>query len=282
MTLSPGVSAGCVKMPQKDMFKRNKYLRRHLHQIFFPYYWLTSSLRPLPNAVIIGAMKCGTTTLNAWLRHHPDVAFSAVKEVHFFNNNYHRGLGWYRSYFPLLESLTGARCVLEATPAYSQHAAKVAKRMHRHLPDARLILMLRDPVKRAISHYGHRVSNGLEKRSIEEALLSSEGPRPDTQNFYKIRGLYADKIHAFFRYYNRSQLLILKSEEFFAQPADVYGRVQRFLGLTPTPLPAGMKAHNVGRMREAVPEAVLSHLAEFYAEPNRQLSLLLPDFEVWS
>lgn len=269
-------------MHLKVMFKRNKHLRQYLHKIFYPYYRATASLRPLPNAVIIGAMKCGTTTLNAWLRHHPDVAFSAVKEVHFFDNNYHRGLGWYRSYFPLFESLCGARCVLEATPAYSQHAGKVAERMHRHLPEARLILMLRDPVKRAISHYGHRLSNGLEKRSIEEALLSSQGPKPGSRNFYKTRGLYAEKVTAFLRYYERSQLLVLKSEEFFAQPTDVYGRVQDFLGLTPTPLPAGMKAHNVGRKREAVPEAVLSHLAEFYAEPNRQLSLLLPDFEVWS
>jgi hypothetical protein len=264
------------------MFKRNKRLRKHLHQIFFPYYRATSFLRPLPNAVIIGAMKCGTTTLNAWLRHHPDVVFSAVKEVHFFDNNYNRGLGWYRTYFPLLESLSGARCVLEATPAYIQRAPKVAERMYQHLPEARLILMLRDPVKRAISHYGHRISNGLEKRTIEDALLSSEGREPGLRNFYKTRGLYAEKLSEFLRYYDRSQFLILKSEELFAQPADVYGRVQDFLGLTPTPLPAGMKAHNVGRKRDAVPESVLSHLAEFYAEPNRQLSLLLPDFEVWS
>jgi lipopolysaccharide transport system ATP-binding protein len=264
------------------MLKRSKRLRKRLHRILFPYYRATSFLRPLPNSVIIGAMKCGTTTLNAWLRHHPDVAFSAVKEVHFFDNNYHRGLGWYRSYFPLLESLSGPRCVLEATPAYIQHAALVAERMHEHIPEARLILMLRDPVRRAISHYGHRISNGLEKRPIEEALLSEGGWEPGSRNFYKTRGLYAEKLSAFLRYYDRSQVLVLKSEEFFAQPAEVYGLVQSFLGLTHVPLPEDMKARNVGRKRHDVPGAVLDHLTEFYAEPNRQLGKLLPDFDVWA
>ena len=264
------------------MLKRDKHLRRYLHQILFPYYRLTASFRPLPNAVIVGAMKCGTTTLNAWLRHHPDVAFSAVKEVHFFDNNYNRGIGWYRSYFPLLEMLGRPKCVLEATPAYIQRAPKVAERMHRHIPNARLILMLRDPVKRAISHYGHRVSNGLEKRSMEEALLSAEGPDAGTRNFYKTRGLYAEKLSAFLSYYDQSRVLVLKSEEFFQQPAEIYAQVQAFLGLRHVPLPEGMKAHNVGKKRDAVPQSVLSHLADFYAQPNQDLQAMLPDFQVWT
>lgn len=263
------------------MLKRSKHLRQYLHQFFYPYYWATSPWRPLPNAVIVGAMKCGTTTLNAWLRHHPEVAFSAVKEVHFFDNNYRRGLGWYRSYFPLLESMAGAKCVLEATPAYIQRAPKVAERMHRHIPDARLILMLRDPVKRAISHYGHRLKKGLENRSLEEALLSPEGPKPGTRNFYKTRGLYAEKIASFLRYYDRSNMLVIKSEEFFAEPSEIYRHVQDFLGLTYVPLPEGMKAHNVGRKRDAVSGEVLNHLAEFYREPNQALQAMLPEFEIW-
>jgi hypothetical protein len=264
------------------MLKRTKRQRQYLHRNFYPYYRATSFLRPLPNALIIGVMKGGTTTLNAWLRCHPEVAFSAVKEVHFFDKYYHRGLGWYRTYFPLLESLSGARCVLEATPAYSQDAITVSERMYRHIPDARLILMLRDPVKRAISQYGHRVQNGLETRSIEEALLSPYGLEPGTGNFYKMRGLYAEKVCAFLRYYDRSKILILRSEDFFAQPAETFSCVQDFLGLTSMSLSAGMKARNVGRKRDAIPDVVLDHLRQYYAEPNRQLGLLLPDFNVWS
>lgn len=238
-------------------------------------------MRPLPTAIIIGAMKCGTTTLNAWLRYHPQVAFSAVKEVHFFDNNYHRGMAWYRSYFPIMECLIGARCVIEATPAYIHRASKVAERMHRHIPEARLILMLRDPVKRAISHYGHRRRNGLEQRSIEEALLSSQGPNPGTSNFYKTRGLYADKLASFLSYYDRTNILVLKSEDFFSEPAVVYSRVQDFLGIDRVSLPAGMKVHNVGTQRDPVPEAVTTHLSEFYYQPNQSLKVLLPDFNIW-
>jgi hypothetical protein len=209
-----GVPTHCVSIRLTGIFKRSLYLRQCVRKVFLPCYQLTSSLRPLPNAVIIGFMKCGTTMLYEWLSAHPDVIFSAVKEVHFFGSNYRRGLGRYRSYFPLLENFSGARCVLEAAPAYSQHASRVARRMHQHLPSSRLIMMLRDPVKRAISHYGHRISKGLKKRSIEEALISAEGPKPGSRNFYKARGLYAEKLSAFLRYYERSQLLALKSEEF--------------------------------------------------------------------
>ena len=171
--------------------------------------------------------------------------------------------------------------MLEATPAYIQRAPKVAERMHRHIPNARLILMLRDPVKRAISHYGHRVSNSLEQRSIEEALLSPDGPDPGTRNFYKTRGLYAEKLRSFLSHYDLSRVLVIKSEEFFANSAQIYAEVQSFLDLRYVPLPDGMTAHNVGKKRDAVPPAVLSHLADFYAQPNQELQALLPDFKVW-
>lgn len=263
------------------MAGRSKRLRKRLHRDLNLYYRATSRLRPLPNALIIGGMKCGTTTLNSWLRSHPEVAFSAIKEIHYFDQNYDKGEGWYRSFFPIWEMWTGAKCVIEATPAYLFRASVVAPRMHSLVPSARLILMLRDPVKRAISHYGHRVRNGEERRSIEDALLASHGSSPDSENIYKTRGLYADQIREFLRFYPIDNLMIVKSEDFFADPASIYFAVQEFLGLSPKDLPEGSAPRNVGQQPAQIPESVLQHLAQYYRTPNQELSQLLPWFSIW-
>ena len=263
------------------MMNRTKRVRKRLHRQFNVYYRATSLFRPLPNALIIGGMKCGTTTLNAWLRSHPQVAFSAIKEVHYFDQHYNRGEGWYRSFFPIWEWLKGARCVMEATPAYLFRAAVVAPRMYQLLPDARLIVMLRDPVQRAISHYGHRFRNGEEKRSIEEALLPDHGIVLDSENFYKTRGLYADQIEEILKFYPREHLMIIKSEEFFENPAPIYRAVQEFLGLALQDLPAGSAPRNVGQRPSEIPESVLQHLVQYYHMPNQKLGQLLPFFKVW-
>lgn len=226
-------------------------------------------------------MKCGTTSLNAWLRDHPGIAFSSVKETHYFDKHYQRGLRWYRTHFPLWETLQGAHCTLEATPSYLYRAKCVAARMHAHIPDARLVVMLRDPVKRAISHYGHSYRNGKEKRPPEIALMSDFASNGNARNPYKNRGLYATQLKEFLRFFGRSQLLILKSEEFFAQPVQTFEQVQRFLGLPLQPLASTAQPRNVSRKKLAIPDDVIDHLSHFYQEPNRELLTLLPNFSIW-
>ena len=263
------------------MIRRSKTLREHLRKSFYPYYASTAPLRPLPNAVIIGGMKCGTTSLNAWLREHPSVAFSSVKETHYFDQHYQRGLRWYRTHFPLLERIQGAYCTLEATPSYLYRANSVAARMHAQIPHARLVVMLRDPVRRAVSHYGHSCRNGKEHRAPELALMSDFSSNGRTQNPYKSRGLYAKQIQEFLRFFERSQLLILKSEALFANPAQTYEQVQQFLGLPAKPLPAADQPRNVSRQSLAISQEVTDHLAHFYRAPNQELCKLLPEFPGW-
>lgn len=263
------------------MLTRHRKLRQVLRRYFYPYYWATAPWRPLPSAIIIGAMKGGTTTLNDWLRLHPEISFSTIKEIHYFDENFDKGLRWYRSFFPLWEPFLGAHCALEATPAYIYRAATVAPRMHALLPNTRLILMLRDPVKRAISHYSHRLNRGLEPRTAREALISDEGWRPGTANGYKRRGLYAEQIESFLRYYPRDQLLVVKSEDFFADPGKIFEIVQLFIGVSAIPVAEGLQPKNVSRTRPEVPPEVVQHLTDYYDGPNRQLQALLPDFSLW-
>jgi hypothetical protein len=266
----------------RSVLVRPRWMRGALRRVAYPYYWLTAPLRPLPSALIIGTMKGGTSTLNAWLRHHPQVMFSAIKEVHYFNDHYDRGERWYRTYFPLWEQWLGGRCALEATPAYLYRSSVVMPRMHALVPDARLILLLRNPVTRAISHYGHQVQRGVEHRPAAEALMSPDPPAKGKPNHYKRRGLYADQIEQVLGFYPREQLLVLRSEDFFTQPTAAYGRVQAFLGLSSQPPPPLSPVENVGRARTPIPAEVREHLRSFYREPNHRLQALLPEFPTWN
>ena len=170
------------------------------------YGRLTSSLRPLPTALIIGAQKAGTTALYAWLRQHPTVVGPSWKEVNYFDRRYAKGERWYRGNFPRAR---GATVVAEASTGYLFHplAPERAKAL---LPDARLIALVRDPVSRAYSHYQHEVALGREPLSFEDAIdaederMQGELERmlADPAYFshawwnytYLARGLYAEQL----------------------------------------------------------------------------------------
>ncbi|QCH15789.1 sulfotransferase [Synechococcus sp. CB0101] len=211
--------------------------RERLRQALYPYYRLSAPFRPLPNALIIGGMKCGTTTLNAWLREHPQVAFSSVKEIHFFDKHYAKGAHWYRTHFPIWEILRGAHCRIEATPSYLSNAIVTAPRMSALIPNAKLIAMLRNPVERAISHYCHLQRNGIETRPPEIALTAEVSRSGRNAIPYKERGLYAQQLEAFMEHYSREKILIIKSEEFFKDPEATFLQTQLFLNLNPIPHP---------------------------------------------
>src|SRR5687768_751449 len=123
----------------------------------------------LPTFVIIGAMKCGTTSLHYYLAEHPDVCMSEVKETNFFvaELNYARGLPWYESLFPRRAAACG-----EASPVYAAtwRFAGIPERMHAVLPRARLIYIVRDPVERMVSQYKHTFARGEEHRTLSVAL----------------------------------------------------------------------------------------------------------------
>jgi hypothetical protein len=266
---------------KQTLLRRSKTTRHHLRKNLYPLYRVTAALRPFPNAVIIGGMKCGTTSLNAWLREHPGVAFSSQKEIHFFDKYFERGAHWYKTHFPIWESLFGASCTLEATPSYLYRAAEVAPRMHALIPDAKLIVMLRNPIDRAISHYGHAYRNHRETRSPEVALMSDFTSNGRRGNHYKARGLYAKQLKHFLSLYPRSNMLIIKSEEFFDNPSTTYQQVLKFLNLSPRPLANNAKARNVSQAKPVISDAVMHHLQMFYQKPNLDLHNLLGHFSGW-
>ncbi len=182
----------------------------------------------LPNFIIIGGMKCGTTSLHRYLEKHPDVFMSKKKELKFFvdakNGTWSRGLDWYRSQFA---GAGDAAVVGEATPEYTKNTVfpGVAERMSSVLPDARLLYILRDPIQRMLSHYVHLCSSGRERRSPTKALTAKG------RNAYLDCSSYYLQLEPYLELYPRSRIHITTLEELQADPAKTMRSIFRFLDI---------------------------------------------------
>lgn len=213
------------------------------------YRGITSPLRLLPDFIIIGGKKCGTSSLYNYLAEHPNIAPAFRKEVHFFDGAGERRTLLYRAYFPTRSRKRGASLITgEATPYYLFHPLAPA-RARSVVPRAKLIAVLRNPVDRAYSHYHHEVRNGTEKLSFEEAIereterLSGEQERMlrdggyDSLSLHRYsylsRGTYVDQLRNWRKHFPKEQLLILKSEDLFADPRTVLEQTLSFLDLPP-------------------------------------------------
>lgn len=191
----------------------------------------------LPNLLVIGAMKGATTSLWEYLRSHPQVHMSPVKEIHYFDadRQYERGPDWYSSHF----SGAGPEHVVvgEATPAYSRFPLHrdVPLRAAQLVPDARLIYVLREPVARIRSHYLHDRSLGLESAPFEQAVLQ--------RSTYVDTSRYAMQLDQWLRHYPRDRVLVLTSERLRAHQVETMQQVYRFLGVDETWQPPSRELH---------------------------------------
>ena len=148
--------------------------------------FLTSSIRSLPNFIIIGSPKSGTTSLFNYLIQHPDIVGITRKEPHFFNISYSKNLNWYKMYFPTKSQLISNKITGEATPSYFIDPF-VPKRIFSVLPDIKLILLLRNPIDRSFSHYKHSFKDGFENLSFENAIAAEEKRLENYENDLKIK-----------------------------------------------------------------------------------------------
>lgn len=231
-----------------------------------------------PDWIIAGAMKAGTTSLHYALHRSRQAVLPAKKEVHYFDYNWPRGDGWYHSHFvPVAGMRTG-----EASPSYMFHPA-AAGRMASSLPDVRLIVLLRDPVDRAYSHWAHEVRAGLEPLGFAEAVeaeperlreVDPDDPRSPHRHFsYVTRGCYADQLERLFECFDRDRVLVLRAEDVFD---DFPGGVARICGWLGLAVPAARRysRRNVGLERPPIDETLRRHLAQRLAAANRALPAL--------
>ena len=159
----------------------------------------------MPNLIIIGGLKCGTTSIHHYLGLHPEIQMSKPKELNFFVTelNWDLGLDWYASRFDDRFKVRG-----ESSPHYTNlpRYEGVAERIRTHCPDAKLIYMVRDPIKRILSHWVHATGAGYETRDMVEVLSG-----PDTQ--YVNRSRYWMQLQPYLERFDRSQIEVITQEE---------------------------------------------------------------------
>lgn len=236
----------------------------------------TAPLRELPTFIIIGVQKGGTSSLFEWIQSSPDVVPPASKEVHYFTRHYQCQFGWYKSYFPL-RSLMGGRITGEATP-YMLFHRDAPRRTAETLPECRFIVLLRNPVDRAWSHYWHEKRKGRETLSFEEAI-EKEAERIASNDWghqhfsYLSRGLYAEQLERWFSCYPPDRFLIMKSEDIFADPHSAVARVSNWLGILPGRVVT--RALNVGTYQSTMDVRIRAELDAFFATDARRLRYLI-------
>lgn len=270
-----------LKETAKEIIKKGNYMFR----------FSTRHMRVLPDFLIIGGQKCGTSSFYRNLVKHPSIVPAFDKEIYFFNGKFQKGINWYRTHFPLLpykyyvtkicrqKFLTG-----EATPGYIFHP-HVPKRVSEALPHVKIIVLLRNPVDRAYSHYHHEVRKKRETLSFEDAIKTEEerlrgefeklinNERYKSFNYihysYLARGIYVDQLQRWNNFFKKEQILILKSEDFFRDTQTSFDQALQFLGLPGWQVNDFRKAH-VGYYPK-MDTAIRNRLLNYFKPHNHKL-----------
>ena len=178
----------------------------------------------LPNLIVIGAERCGTTSLYWYLGAHPEIFMSKTKELDFFVTelSWSRGRGWYENQF-----MKGSRVRGESSPSYTAYPVHtgVAERMAALVPDAKLIYLVRDPIERTLSGYHHQRALALENRPLAEALSDVN----ESRHIWRSR--YAAQLELFLEHFPLERILVVDSHELRARRRETLARIYRFLDI---------------------------------------------------
>ena len=279
-----------------------RFIERHTQRKLRPtlvktikaYRSLTRQVRVLPDFIIIGARKCGTTSLYEYLTQHPCILPALSKELYYFDYHYGKGSNWYRRNFPTqiekwaYKKALGSHIITgEATPSYLYHPF-AARRIAALLPKVRLIILLREPIEAAYSAYQFGIKTGnytakdivFEKVMQEELQYIKQGGELFCQEAgtfsinprcsYLARHAYIELIKPWLEVFDRSQIKVILSEELFTSPARIYQEVQEFLGLPPHEV-ASYEQFNQNGYQKLAP-GVAQHLEDFFVPFNDRLS----------
>ena len=251
-----------------------------------PLRFLSGHLRRLPDFIIIGVQKCGTTALYKYLEEHPDVLPALTKEIHFFDNNYHRRLTWYRAHFPASRFGAARGLTGEASPSYFLHPLAPA-RVSVSTPAARLVVVLRNPADRAYSHYQHNVRKGRERMTFEQAieveekrldgkieqLLESVNYFVNYHQFsYLLRGIYAAQLQRWYACFAPERILVLDNRDLLTDPSPTFRRALEFLSLSVWE-PEYRIHHHYGY--SGIESSTRERLAAFFRPHNERLYELM-------
>lgn len=260
----------------------------------------TAEQRLRPSFLMMGASRAGTTSLFRALVDHPQVLRPPInKGVRYFDLNYGRGWRWYMGHFPL--RYTARRRAAEGSVTFEASGYYIfhpfaAERIANDLPDAKLLVMVRDPVERAYSAWKHETARGFEWETFERALdLEDERLYGEVERMrrdvtyesfchrhhsHRSRGEYIDQLDHVLSHMPREQVHVIVSEEFFAEPERVYHETLKFLGLAPHS-PASFDVHNA-RPSSPMPDHLRTRLRRHFEPYDARLQSLLGRPLPWS
>ncbi len=244
-----------------------------------------------PDFLIIGTQKGGSTSLYRYLTAHPKIRSAAIKEIHYFSYHHACSESWYRAHFAPSFWLNARGLQTGEASVSHLHVPGAAQRVAAFAPDVKLIVMLRNPVARAFSHYQMSVKQGHETLSFREAVALeperlqterkllgddafSHGPS-HRYHSYVLRGHYAEQLERWFAHFPREQFLVLSSESFFKNPEDTYHDALGFLDLPEIDLPSYRQLNRAAEARPAFPPDLREQLEGYFAPHNARLEALL-------
>jgi hypothetical protein len=280
------------------LLHRFRRLRAGSPKRALPLRQLLARYRVLPDFLIIGTQKGGTSSLYDYLGQHPQMRAALLKEPRYFSRWHEKGENWYRAHFPLkheMSSPQGKYITGEASPDYllHPHAAELA---HDLLPDAKIFILLRNPITRAFSHYNHNAAKGRGTRSFEEAVraeMEADQPRDlaalegreyrhAVHELYLGRGFYAEQLDRWLACYPRDQIMVFQSEVFFTQPRESLQQALQFLGLPAVDLDQIDYSPRLQGTYKAVLEPGLrAEMADTFRPHNERLYALLGERFDW-
>jgi hypothetical protein len=224
-----------------------------------------------PNFLIIGAAKCGTTSLFKYLSKHPEIYMPPQKEMHYFDIHIkEKSIGWYESHFR--NSKSRNLIYGEASPSYCIYPNSI-ENIYKYKPNIKLIMLLRNPVNRAISHYYMEVNRGRESLSILEAFEKEQERIANIDQFllysYFIRGKYCEQLDRIHKFFSKEQLLTVRLEDLKLNPQLEINKITNFLKVKEFKLDS-YPAHFSGKYSK-VPNNIKKILGEYYSPFDKLL-----------
>jgi hypothetical protein len=254
---------------------------------------LSAWRRELPELLVIGAAKSGTSSMFFALKQHPMFAAPCTKEINYFDIEFYRGRPWYRAHFPVRaqEGMVSG----DASPGYLWDP-RAPRRAAELLPGAKIVALLREPIARAFSHHQHNSRRDSEPLSFEEAvdqedartadglarMRADEGHVSHAARVYSYvgRSRYAEQLDRWAACFPRERMLVLRSEDFYAHPASVFRQVTDFVGI-PHHEGIQFEHRNPGGYTDGLTAGARARLADLLAPHNERLARSYGAHLVW-
>ena len=255
---------------------------------------MNMNLRKKPTFIIIGAMKAATTSLYTYLKQHPDVFMTTIKEPMFFNNFQKKNnfkvhgrktkkITTLEQYYSLFDAVKNEKAIGEASPAYISNK-DCPNLIQQHLPDTKIIAVLRQPVARAYSNFLHARRADREPIIDFEAVFNKEAERK-AKNWsplyhYKDKGYYAEQLERYFTLFPKENIKVLLFEDLAKNPIKITQEVFKFLNIDSSFIPDTSKKANVSGTPKGIFGWIIMKLRYYNLIPNIQFSNYLPDFMI--